>query len=132
MSYPIIPITTLVPQQSVAPTPYLITAATYPFQMMFLNNGSCQLYVDNFNTPGSTISCTVTILAVPDQAGRTGTTVTPTGYSTVLAPYSRQYFGPFRQSWWNQTTADVGYVYLTFSASSGDTLSNVATYVINF
>lgn len=130
MSYPIIPITTLVPQQSVAISGPSLAVTSTPSQYMFLNNGSCFLVAVN---TGAAV-CAVNILAVPDQAGRTGTAVTPTGYFSVLAvtntPGSVKYFGPFRQAWWNQTTGDVGYVYLTLETSIDTT--NVTLVAVNF
>jgi hypothetical protein len=105
---------TVVPQQSVAFTTVLVDIAN---GMMFLNDGSSLIYISN---PGAG-PCVVTILAVPDEAGRTGTEPTvgqpatlPTGYAVEVAAGATRIFGPFRQAWWNQTLVDVGYVYITF------------------
>jgi hypothetical protein len=130
MPYPVIPITTLVPQQSVTSQRIAVPNTAQPVQMMFLNDGSCMLNI--INAQPATTGYAVSIMAVPDGAGRTGTTTTPTGYSFTVPANSEQYFGPFRQSWWNQTTGDVGYVYLTFGVNAGPAIANLYVEAINF
>ena len=106
-----IPQMTVVPQRSVVLLPVAVDIAN---GNMFLNDGSCLLYVSN---PAGGV-CDVTVTAVPDEAGRTGTQTTPTGYSRQMAAGEISVFGPFRQAWWNQTSTDVGSIYVTLSRAT--------------
>jgi hypothetical protein len=113
----------VVAQQSVASS-FTACAA----EMKFLNDGSMVMQVDN--TAGGGV-LTVTVIAVPDEAGRTGTSTTPTGYSTTVAAGAQKIFGPFRQAWWNQTSVDVGYVYVNFSMGAPGVLGSAKVQIIN-
>lgn len=114
MARTVIPLTTVTPQLSVI---LPATNADAMNGMMFLNDGSSILQVTN----GSMSDKTVTVISVPDEAGRTG------NLAQVMAAGTTYIFGPFRQAWWNQTTGDVGYVYVNFSDAT-----SVTCRVINF
>lgn len=113
----------VVPQQSVTYTPVEADLAN---GNMFLNDGTSLLAVFNDTNPPAV--ATITMWAVPDEAGRTGTEANAVavpnasiGYQTTVAAAAKAIFGPFRQAWWNQTSINVGYVYISVS-----TLGDVA------
>lgn len=86
--------------------------------MMFVNDGSSVLIVKNDD---AMLTPTVTIVAVPDEAGRS------VNYAKAVAVESTEVFGPFRQAWWNQTTTNLGYVYVNFSDDT-----NVSVGLLNY
>jgi len=107
----------VVPQQSVACVPVEADLAN---GNMFLNDGTSLLAVFNETDPGAV--ATVTIWAVADEAGRTGTGANALpypnasiGYQTTVAADAKAIFGPFRMAWWNQTSVNLGYVYVSVS-----------------
>lgn len=81
--------------------------------MMVNNNGELLIYVRNAG--GTTVN--VTIVSVPDQAGRTG------DFVVGLAPGAFATFGPFEPAWWNQTSgADLGKIYVNFASGTSMTV----------
>jgi hypothetical protein len=86
--------------------------------MMFSNDGSCVLVVRNEGAMGS---IQVTIVAVPDEAGRA------VDYVEDVAAGEEEIFGPLRQAWWNQTVGNSGFIYVDF-----DDDTDVKVGVINF
>jgi hypothetical protein len=111
-----IEITQIKPQESIL----VATQAADPTNgMMFINDGSTVLVVRN--TGGDTR--TVTIVAVPDEAGRAVNYVATVGDGETKA------FGVFRQAWWNQSGVDEGKVYVNFSADSD---ANLVVQCINY
>ena len=144
------PVLSVVPQESLNITAAL-NASDPVNGNMFLNNGSTIMEVVN----GSAVPCIVVITAVADPAKRLGyqpyiagtpppvlpagipqAQVLYTGYRAQIAAGGSAIFGPFRQSWWNQTVTDIGYVYVNFyktdytaaSATVGALVLNVGTY----
>ncbi len=111
-----IEITTVVPQESID---LPLQEVDVDNGMMFLNDGSTLLLVTNAG--GATR--TVTIVAVPDEAGRS------VNYVANVADGDTIMFGPFRQAWWNQEGTDVGKVYVNFSAGSD---ANLVLQCINY
>lgn len=119
----IIPIQNVAPQESIA---YTTQQADLVNGNMFLNDGTSLLQVFNGCTGGRT--ATVTVYSVPDEAARTGTGASgiaypnlSIGWQAVVQPSVKgtaSIFGSYRQAWWNQTMANVGYVYLGVSISS--------------
>lgn len=107
--------TNVVPQQSIALT---LADADQMNGMMFVNDGYCVLVVRNEGMMGN---IEVTIVAVPDEAGRA------VNYVEDVAAGTERIFGPFRPAWWNQTTGNVGYVYVDF-----DDDTDVKVGVINY
>lgn len=110
----VIDATNVEPQESIALT---LAAADAMNGMMFLNDGSCTLVVRNAAVGAKQ----VTIVAVPDEAGRA------VNYVKSVTAGTTEIFGPFRQAWWNQTTGNLGYVYVNF-----DDATSVTVGVINF
>ena len=97
---------------------------------MFPNNGSTTLLVTN--STGANID--VNILAVPDEAGRTGTSAASlplnnpsNSYEAVISDGLSVAFGPFRQSWWNQVSGNIGYVYVDFIAANNKIYCSLIT-----
>lgn len=90
---------------------YTVTVDTTN-DMMFLNDGSSLLYV---RVLPDTPPCKIEIVAVPDEAGRTGDNAAPTGYEETVVSGETRLFGPFRQAWWNQTTVNIGYVHINIT-----------------
>ena len=86
--------------------------------MMFLNDGSSVLVVRNENDMDDV---EVTIVAVPDEAGRA------VDYVETVEAGDEQIFGPLRPAWWNQTVGNVGFVYVDF-----DDDTDISVGVINF
>lgn len=82
--------------------------------MMFPNDGRTILLVKNADAAAKT----VTIRAVPDEAGRSvDLVVTVAAGKTALVP-------PLRPAWWNQRSgADMGQVYVDFSAATNTTVA---------
>lgn len=127
-----LPITDVFAQQSILMNTVAVDASMIGAGngAKFLNDGSSVIYVIN---PSTGAPCTLSIVAVPDEAGRTGTDVTPTGYSRELAPGDTRFFGPYRQAWWNQTTVDTGYVYIDFTyAVPGAAANRVRIGILNY
>jgi len=115
-----LPIITVIPQQSI---PIVGQLADIANGNMFLNDGTSLVHVYN----GNAGVCTVTVYAVPDDAGRTGTSADAValpnasiGYQYAMDPDEVRLFGPFKQAWWNQTSEDVGYVYINFAVAAGN------------
>lgn len=119
-----IPLQSVIPQQSILFTSMVVDTVN---GMMFLNDGSSLLYVNNPAAVGGVL-CTVTVQSVPDEAGRTGNVAYDAGYRIDVNPGEVRLFGPFRQAWWNQTAIDVGFVYLTFAQAG---VANALVAVIN-
>lgn len=105
----------VVPQQSAALALQAVDAAN---GMMFVNDGTCVLVVSN----GSEEPVKVTIVAVPDEAGRA------VDYEEIVAPLSIRTFGYYLPAWWNQTTQNLGFVYVDFDYAD----PNIAVGVLNF
>lgn len=84
------------------------TSADQPNGNMFDNDGKTVLVVKN--TTGGPI--TLTVQSVADDAGRVGnlSVVVPATTGIGFVP-------PLRQAWFNQRAADVGKVYLDWSAA---------------
>jgi len=87
---------------------------------MFLNDGTSLLHIYNGAVGGDS---EITIWAVPDEAARTGTSAASValpnasiGYQVDMPNGQVRIFGPFRQAWWNQTSGNVGYVYVSVDA----------------
>lgn len=100
-----IPITVNAFQQG---TELAYSAADSTNGMMFDNDGFTILVVKNAS--GSSVN--VTINAVTDEAGRS------VNYVRSVSAGKEAVIGPFRPGWWNQRTADIGKVYVDFSASA--------------
>tara|TARA_Y100000114_G_C11738002_1_gene317318 strand:- start:883 stop:1230 length:348 start_codon:yes stop_codon:yes gene_type:complete len=92
--------------------------ADAPNGMMFLNDGSCVLVVRNEKDMDDV---QVTIVAVPDEAGRA------VDYVETVEAGDEQIFGFFRPAWWNQTVGNVGFVYVDL-----DDDTDISVGVINF
>lgn len=75
--------------------------------MKFLNDGSIVLYINN----DTGASASVTVISVSDEAGRTG------DISLTVANGDRVLAGPFRQSWWNQSSTNPGEVHVDMDAN---------------
>lgn len=112
MAPTVIPIVFAVPQQSVN---IIDSQMDLTNGNMFLNNGYSIVMVRN--TVTGSVPIVITVTAVPDEAGRTGTAITPAsnppGYAVTVPSFGKCVLGPFRQAWWNQTTINIGYVYIT-------------------
>lgn len=98
---------------------------------MFLNDGTTLLQVYN----GSGALAEVTIYSVPDEAGRYGIGASGVAYPNSSIGYQKdmtagtvEIFGPFRQAWWNQTSVNVGYVYLGVSAAGAGVFISPINY----
>lgn len=111
----VITATNVVYQES---TTLTLEAADSANGMMFVNDGSSVLIVKNDD---GALTPTVTIVAVPDDAGRA------VNYTQVMAITSTQVFGPFRNAWWNQTIGNAGFVYVNFTDDT-----NVSVGIINY
>ncbi|MFK7695405.1 hypothetical protein [Paenibacillus sp. HJGM_3] len=83
--------------------------------MQFPNDGDTTLMVRNAG--GSAI--TVTVVSVPDEAGRTGDLALSVTAGGVAI------FGPFRPAWWNQSGADAGKVNVNFSSATSVTVGAI-------
>ncbi|GAB6171994.1 hypothetical protein JCM15765_14720 [Paradesulfitobacterium aromaticivorans] len=75
---------------------------------VFTNDSDTVLIVKNAGAG----AITVTVTAVPDEAGRSVNLV-----HTVNAT-SDAVIGPLRTGWWNQRGADLGKVYIDFSGAA--------------
>lgn len=86
--------------------------------MMFVNDGTCLLVVVNASAMDPV---EVTIVAVPDEAGRA------VDYVKSVAAETTEVFGPYLPAWWNQTFTDSGFIYVDF-----DVDTDVTVGVINY
>lgn len=82
---------------------------------MFLNYGNTSVRVKN----GSGAGITVTVVSVADPYGRTGDQV------IALAAGAECEIGHLVPALWNQTSGDVGYVHISFSAVASVTIAVV-------
>lgn len=87
--------------------------------MMFFNNGSTLLLVRNRNED---IDVNVTIIAVPDEAGRA------VDYPQTIQPLGTGLFGPYKQSWWNQTFVESGYIWFDVSTALNVSVSAITLF----
>lgn len=86
------------------------TAADATNQHEFPNGGRVLLIAKNTDTANKT----VTVVSVPDEAGRSGDL-----QITVSANGGVAIAGPFRPAWWNQRAdADLGKVFVNVSAAT--------------
>jgi hypothetical protein len=111
----VITVTNLDPQQSVGLT---LEDADAMNGMMFVNDGTSALVVKN---DGAMDPVQVTIVAVPDEAGRA------VDYEEDVEAGTIGIFGPYLPAWWNQTTQNFGYIYVDF-----DDDTDISVGVINF
>jgi hypothetical protein len=118
MAREIIEITNVVAQKSVGFLPDFFNITD---GMMFMNDGSCLLFVHNAGDE----PVQVTIIAVPDEAGRA------VNYVKVIPNEDMEIFGPFLPSWWNQSYLNSGYIYVDF-AWPGTPGDDVYVGVINY
>lgn len=109
-----IPITTVGFQQG---TQLSYTSADSANGMMFDNAGDTVLIVKN----ASGASINVTINAVADEAGRS------VNYVQAVAAGTEAIIAPLRPAWWNQRSADIGKVYVDFSASTSVNVAALKT-----
>jgi hypothetical protein len=115
MARTVITISDINPQESVGLT---FEDADAMNGMMFLNDGTCLLVVKNDSAMDAV---EVTIVAVPDEAGRA------VDYVKEVAAGDTEVFGVYLPAWWNQTFTNSGYVYVDF-----DVDTDVKVGVINF
>ncbi len=104
------------PQKGIR-TPFV--AADAANGMEFFNNGSTLLLVRNRDNAIETV---VTIFAVPDEAGRA------VNYTQAVTPNTTGLFGPYKQSWWNQTFVDSGYVWFSVSSDVNVSVSAITLF----
>lgn len=116
MARKIIVPTQVSPQKGVA-LPFVTADAANG--MMFLNNGATLLLVRNSSDMVATV---VTIVAVPDEAGRA------VDYQQTVPTNRTAQFGPFKQSWWNQTFTDSGYVYFDVTSDVSVRVSAITLF----
>lgn len=86
--------------------------------MMFVNDGTCVLIVRNEAMMGEV---EITIVAVPDEAGRA------VNYVKTVAAGGSEVFGPYLPAWWNQTFTNSGYVYVDL-----DDDTDIKVAVVNY
>jgi hypothetical protein len=86
--------------------------------MQFYNNGSTLLLVRN----RSMDVVQVVIISVPDEAGRVG------NYEQDIPAFGTGLFGPYKQSWWNQTFVDSGYIWFTVSTDVDVSVSAITLF----
>lgn len=111
----VITVTNLDPQKSVGLT---LEDADAMNGMMFVNDGTSALVVKN---DGAMDPVQVTIVAVPDEAGRA------VNYVKTVDAGTTEVFGYYLPAWWNQTAQNFGYIYVDF-----DDDTDIKVGVINF